>query len=538
MTSTDEQMKRRREKMRHIRENLPFFAEHCLHIKNEDGQIVPFKLNRTQKYIHQKLEEQKARTGKVRALILKGRQQGASTYTAARFFHRTVFEPGTGTFILSHQAKTTGPLFDMVKRFLKYMPEPLAPIIDTSNKNQIKFAELESEYTVGTAGNEDLGRGLTIRQLHCSEAAWYGNTDDLETGLFQAVSNMDGTEIIHESTANGMNNMFYRKAMDALKGRGEFILIFTPWFWKETYATKPPPDFSPTSEESELMRTYDLTRDQIYWRRNKIADLKDEWKFMQEYPMNPMEAFIVSGSSFLSPKLLMEARKRVIMDPSAPKIVGLDASRVNDRTVWICRQGRKILWKKVIRGEDMPEDPTIPLGQETARLIDRENIDKCFIDYGQGYGIIDFLRASGYKDVVQGVYFSHKPMNPQRFLNKRAEMAFAFRDWIEEGYCDILDDDEYYVDLLITPMYLESPTKKIYLESKRKIKEKFGVSPDEFDATILTFAYPVSSKIRQSKIQRVDYNRPEVTRRSELSTVRRIAGTQRPSNTVSVRVNH
>jgi hypothetical protein len=521
--------------MKGLQNNLPYFAGSCLIIKDKGGQLVPFKFNKAQRYIHAKLEEQKKRTGKVRALILKGRQQGASTYTSARYFHKTIFIPGTGTFILSHQAKTTGPLFDMVKRFHKNMDEAVAPEIDTSNKNQIKFAGMESEYTVGTAGNEDLGRGLTIKLLHCSEAAWYAKTDDLETGLFQAVANLEGTEIIHESTANGMNNMFYRKAIDALKGRGEFILIFTPWFWQEEYRTEPPEDFILTDEETDIARLYDLDNAQMYWRRNKIIDFGDEWKFKQEYPMNAMEAFIVSGSSFLSAKTLMEARKNIIHNPSQPKILGLDCARTNDRVVWVLRQGRKILWYKVIQGKDIPEDPSIFLGQETARIIDREGVNKCFIDYGQGYGVIDFLRTSGYRDIVQGVYFSKGAFDKVRFLNKRAEMAFALRDWFEE-MCDIPDDDDFFSDLLVTPMYLESPTGKIYLVSKVKIKKDSGISTDIFDGTILTFAYPVSNSIKQSRIRRVNQN--DTRRKSELTTIRRVSGTQKRVGSVSANVNY
>lgn len=533
MTSVNQE---RVQKMREIQANLPYFAERCLTIKDKGGRLVPFRFNRAQRYIHTKLQEQKRLTGKVRALILKGRQQGASTYTSARFFHKTIFVPGTGTFILSHQAKTTGPLFDMVKRYLKYMPEVIAPEVDTANKNQIKFADLESEYTVGTAGNEDLGRGLTIKQLHCSEAAWYGKTDDLETGLFQAVSNEDDTEIIHESTANGMNNMFYRKAIDAIKGRGEFILIFTPWFWQDEYRTALPEDFAVTEDEKELMKTYDLDAEQICWRRNKIVDFGDEWKFKQEYPMNAMEAFIVSGAAFLSAKILMDARKTILHNPGQPKILALDGARTNDRAAWVLRQGRKILWYKTIDGKDLPEDPTIFLSHETERIIHRESVDKCFIDFGQGYGIIDFLRASGYKDIVQGVYFSKGAFKKDTFLNKRAEMAFALRDWLEDGPCDIPDDDDFFSDLLITPMYLESPTKKIYLESKKKIRLLYGVSPDIFDAVIMTFAYPVSQNLRGSKPRRTSQSNTK--RNSELTTIRRVSGTQKSMRSVSVNVRH
>jgi len=527
----------RAKRLNDLKNQLPYFASQCLTIKDKAGALVPFNFNRAQRYTHQRLEEQKARIGKVRALLLKGRQQGMSTYTSARFFHKTIFVPGTGTFILSHQAKTTGPLFDMVKRYLRYMPEIIAPTVDAANKNQIKFSEIESEYTVGTAGNEDLGRGLTIKQLHCSEAAWYARTDELETGLFQAVSDMDDTEVIHESTANGMNNMFYRKAMDAMKGKGEFILIFIPWFWQEEYRTKPGPDFILDQDEHDLMKAYKLDVAQMCWRRNKIIELGDEWKFKQEYPMNAMEAFVISGQSLLSPKLLLEARKRIIQDASAPKILGLDCARTNDRVVWVCRQGRKILWYKVIQGADIPEDPSIPLGQQTARMIEREGIDKCFIDYGQGYGVIDFLRASGYKEVVQGVYFSHKPMNRDRFLNKRAEMALTLRDWIEDGMCDIPDDEDFFADLLIVPMYKETPTKKIYLVSKAQIKLDYGISTDIFDGTILTFAYPVAANMRGSKIRIANQIERNKTK-SELTTIRRVTGTQKQIGSVSVNVSH
>ena len=527
----------RLKKLFHLKENLPYLAEKCLVIKNKKGQLVPFKFNKAQLYAHQRLEEQRKRTGKVRALILKGRQQGMSTYVSARYFQKTIFVPGTGTFILSHQTKTTGPLFDMVKRYINNLPDPLVPEVNTSNKNQIKFSELESEYTVGTAGNEDLGRGLTIKQLHCSEAAWYSKTDELETGLFQAVSDMEDTEIIHESTANGMNNMFYRKAMDALKNIGEYILIFIPWFWQDEYRTPTPEDFQMTSDEVDLAKTYNLDPEQIYWRRLKIITLKDEWKFKQEYPMNVLEAFVVSGQSFISAKLLLEARKRTVTDKLAPKILGLDCSRTNDRIVWVCRQGRKVLWVRRIPGKDIPDDPTVPLSNMTIEMIEKENIDKCFIDYGQGYGIIDYARVSGYKDIVQGVYFSYGPMDKERFLNKRAEMAFAFRDWLEEGFSDIPDDEEYFADLLITPMYLESPSRKIYLVSKKDIKKEYGISPDEFDATILTFAYPVSSKLKANKIRSVDHTTKKYTRNSELSTLRRLSNTQRQPSSVSYNAN-
>lgn len=532
--------KTRQSKLYALKTDLPYFAQSSLVIRSKTGQLVPFVFNRAQMYVHNQLEAQKANTGKVRALILKGRQQGMSTYVGARYFHNTIFIPGTTTFILSHQAKTTDPLFGMVRRFYDNLPMPLAPNVDTANKNQLKFADVQSEYTVGTAGNEDIGRGLTIKQLHCSEAAYYTNTDSLETGLFQAIADMPGTEIILESTANGMNNMFYRRAMDALSGKGEYILLFVPWFWQLEYRSSPQPDFAPTVEEMRLKELYGLDNAQIYWRRLKIIELGSEWKFMQEYPNNPMEAFIVSGISFFDKQELMEARKRKITDPNAPVIMGVDCARTNDRSAITIRQGRTVLFQKAytdLHGEN--GEPSILLGNIIIKLMQKYNAAKVFIDFGAGYGVIDYLRAQGYKKEVQGVYFGGEADAKDIYLNKRAEMYGRARDWFGEGVCSIPDDDDFYADLLIIPRERESPTNRKYLEKKEKIRQDFGRSPDLADSFVLTFAYIVHRDIMQRRtITTTAPNKISKNRPSEFETINRINNISDTSpDSVSVNVD-
>ena len=50
-----------------------------MQMHTKDAKVEPFLFNRAQKYIHERLEAQRAACGRVRALILKGRQQGCST---------------------------------------------------------------------------------------------------------------------------------------------------------------------------------------------------------------------------------------------------------------------------------------------------------------------------------------------------------------------------------------------------------------------------------------------------------------------------
>ena len=78
-------------------------------------------------------------------------------------------------------------------------------------------------------------------------------------------------------------------------------------------------------------------------------------------------------------------------------------------------------------------------------------------------------------------------------------------------------------------------TKELKSE-KVKIKSLYGVSPDIFDATMMTFAYPVAAKIRGSRIRRI--NQSNIKRKSELTTIRRVSGTQKSMSSISVNVSH
>ena len=154
-----------------------------LKIKTKEGSIEPFVLNRAQEYIHQRVTKQMEDTGKIRCLVLKGRQEGMSTYIEGRFYWRTTRNKGKATFILSHEADTTEKLFQITERFHKNVPDPVRMERDVSNRRRMIFSGIGSEYFVGTAGNDDVGRGGTIQYLHASEAAFYPGGSGFQKGL-------------------------------------------------------------------------------------------------------------------------------------------------------------------------------------------------------------------------------------------------------------------------------------------------------------------------------------------------------------------
>jgi len=502
------------------------YAKHCLKIRDKMGRIAPLVYNKAQLYVHEKLEEQKRKLGFIRAVIMKGRQEGITTYIESRFFKKTSMQRGVSTFILSHEATSTASIFDMVKRFNDNLPEGMSVGLDTANKNQLKFTGLDSEYKVGTAGSEDVGRSLTIKLLHCSEVAFYDHTDQLETGLFQAVADMPGTEIILESTANGVGNLFHEYAMRAMAGLGLYQLIFVPWYWQEEYRLAPPPGFSPDEYEQQLMQTYGLDLEQIYWRRMKIENTKGGlWKFQQEYPFTPQEAFLMSGETFYSKESIMAARKCKNTSPNAPKIGGLDCGRVNDRSVFVIRQGRAIthyeVHKDLLANGRQPTQELISLA---VKLIERHGLDKLFIDFGYGHGVVDGLITLGYKSIVMGINFQQNPVDKIRFLNKRAEIAGLSRDWLEEGEVSIPDDDIFCFDLMLIPKENETPTHRMFLPKKEEIKKKAHVSPDITDAFWLTFAFPVAKREGEEDPIRRKNSRISRRDKTELNTLIRLRG--------------
>lgn len=467
-----------------LKNDFPFYAKRCLKIYDKVGKLKPLILNKAQQHIHEKLEEQLADTGKVRAYILKGRQQGASTYIEARFFHKAAWNAGKAVYILSHEANSTKTLYRKAVTFHDNVPEAVKPEAVTSNKNELVFKN-GSRYGLGTAGARNTGRSQTNQYFHGSEVAFYENTDDIQTGALQTVADMAGTEIILESTANGIGNAYHTGCMNALRGIGEYILIFVPWYWQDEYRTQVPPGWVPDEADKELMHVYGLDLEQIYWRHNKILELKSESKFKQEYPFTVAEAFQSSGSSLINADAVAAARKADIRDEQAPIVLGVDPARKGDRTVIIMRQGRTVLHM-----EKHDEMDTLTLAGILSNIIDRHKVDKCFIDQALGVGTIDILRDRGYQAIVEEVPFGARPIDPI-YLNKRAEMALALRDWLDGGEVSIPDSEELEADLLAIPDFKQNSRGLIFLEAKDKIKEIYGKSPDYFDALILTFAAPV-----------------------------------------------
>ena len=206
-----------------------------------------------------------------------------------------------------------------------------------------------------------------------------------------------------------------------------------------------------------------------------------------------------------------DAAKRIYQQDHvrlSPIVLGIDPARFgDDRSVVFRRQGKQAFKPIVYRGIDNME-----LAARVANLIEEHDPDAVFCDAGAGSGVIDRLRQLDY-DVIE-IPFGGKAMKPEQYINRRSEMWWLMKQWIEEG--GAIPNDVALKQELATPIYWYDNVGRRVLESKDQIKKRLqgAGSPDLADALALTFALPVAKKVpediyikrRKTSTQKADYD--------------------------------
>lgn len=481
----------------YLRHNLEHYCAQFVFIQDKDGKVHPFKWNRAQRRLHEALERQRREKGWVRAIILKARQLGISTYVGARFYHRTSLWLGRHTFILTHEDKATQQLFGMVKRIHDNMDPDLKPATEAANANELKFAEYDGGYRVGTARNQQgTGRSMTLHNVHGSEGAFWPMAKSHRAGLMQAVPGAPDTEIILESTANGPMGDFYEEWQKAEAGQSDFIPIFLAWTIEDQYRRDPPEGWHPKGELAEYAETYQLDHAQAFWMERKNVELGGTIEeicplFRQEYPITPAEAFQATGTEGLIKGEYVSRARRITLEETrgAPRVLGIDVARGGADFTWIIdrkgyRAGHAVL-------EKIDTDDILVLTDKVTKVIlANPDIRRIYIDASEGFGasLCNILSANGFGRQVVPVSFGGDASAPELYVNKRAEMYGRMRDWFRsQTGADIADNDELHRHIVASG-FAHELDGRLKIEPKTAIKKKFHFSPDGADALALTFA--------------------------------------------------
>lgn len=320
------------------------FAEDLLVVQTPELELVPFKFNNVQVALDEIMKDIEA-SGRFKRLIIdKLRRAGCSSWADSRGFHAAVTRHNHYSLLIAHEPEATDTIFGMTKRFYGHMPDAAKPRVLYDNRKALTFntksrvGGLDSEIKCGTAGKENFGSSQLVNFLHASEfSKWPAHIiNDLMTSLMPTIPKTEDSEIIIESTANGIGNKYHQMWLAAryhyemyLDDEGKLAWrssindtgynetntwsrVFIPWFVFEKCAIpvaqwerQTGQTFERTAEEETLVTVHmsgcpvAVQNQKLAWYRQVLVDdfQGDVARRAQEYPTTWQESFMSNGDA-------------------------------------------------------------------------------------------------------------------------------------------------------------------------------------------------------------------------------------------------
>jgi len=159
-------------------------------------------------------------------VILKARQLGISTITAAYVAWMMLFHRDKNVLVIATKFGTAANLVKKVKAIHRNLPTWIK-IADISIDNRTSFELSNGSQIKASSTSADAGRSEALSLLVIDEAAHVEGLDELWTGLYPTLST--GGRCIALSTPNGVGNWFHQTCVDSEMEKNDFYLVSLPW---------------------------------------------------------------------------------------------------------------------------------------------------------------------------------------------------------------------------------------------------------------------------------------------------------------------
>jgi hypothetical protein len=270
----------------------------------------------SQEILHDEYRKLEKRFGKVRALVLKARQMGSTTYNCAEFFQKTIFSEHTNAIIVAQHEKQSAFIMGMYESAFDFLPWWMKPRVNLHQTGVLySFDEPDENLRTSRPGLKTnifadnankpsgVGRGMTFRRCLMSELAFWKNASQLSKSLLRAMNSPDGFYVM-ESTANGRNDAWHNLWRRAESGSIDWNPVFIPFYRRPKTYSLPilkTEVFVLNDEEKEMRErvfqkeSFLITDETFNWMRKTkeefIATDGDDMLFAQEYTSTPDESF-------------------------------------------------------------------------------------------------------------------------------------------------------------------------------------------------------------------------------------------------------
>lgn len=386
--------------------------------------------------------------GRVRALVLKARQMGSTTYNCAEFFQKTLFKDHVNSMIVGQDQDQATFIMGMYESALDFIPWWMRPRkgIGCEKGRVISFDEKDDALRASRPGLKSwvfadnankpsgVGRGKTLGRALLSELAFWQNGSQLSKSLFPTMNTADGFYVM-ESTANGRNDFWHNLWRRAEAGKIDWHPIFIPFYRREVTYSLPilkTQVFILTDEEKGfreriMVKESHLIKDEVFnWMRNKkeefVATDGDDTMFSQEYTSEAEESFQTSAVTAFPRGIIRRFAKRT-MPPVWIGEIDYD---------W--KGGKPDLHIRLVPEGD---DPPIPEREDRFRVWERPQrgatyglgVDVSLGNDGGDYSCVQVIKKGDGHELDEQVAVWRGLIDPEGL----GEVVFAIGWWYNEA---------------------------------------------------------------------------------------------------------
>jgi hypothetical protein len=297
-----------------------YFMENYYVIRDERGRLKTlYPWWDHQELVYEAVEEEWAKKGCCRLIILKPRQAGSTTWNGALITAATIFVPNTFSLLMAQDSEVSGEIYQRVMDAFHGLPFWMQP--ETMSRQQgtrVIFQRDDQQDRVTDPGlgstlmisnaqrSTGVAIGRTIKNILGSEISRWPEASVWTADIKPSLNAPDMLGIM-ESTAFGRHGLYYNMWRAAEAGKSIWRALFIPVYRVRKYFIpvlrsdnfRLTPDERGLRENVLKAENFHIPLGFFKWRRAEIVEAinstgSDETHF-ESYPVTSQEAFVNSG---------------------------------------------------------------------------------------------------------------------------------------------------------------------------------------------------------------------------------------------------
>lgn len=174
-------------------------------------------------------------------IVLAPRQVGKSLLYTIFLTHFAIFNEDQNIAILANKGSLARDILSKISLAIENLPFFLQPGCKTFNKGNIEFDTNTNIFAASTTSSS--ARGTSLNILVLDEFSFVKNDVEFMNSVYPTISSGKNSKVIIVSTANGVNNQYYKLWQGALQGTNDFKHYKVHWSqvpgrdeaWKESF---------------------------------------------------------------------------------------------------------------------------------------------------------------------------------------------------------------------------------------------------------------------------------------------------------------